>query len=212
IVFIFFAELLNLRIEERHPAHREVGSVLQRPEDDLDDRSERENCPSVGADETVEPVEKIEQELADDFEHPKIHDFGFVAIEPREAVVNLWPDPHFKSGAVSLARRQLETRHPERAGKSVSFLFGRNIKSSTPHAVAFRRQRRDQRCEKLITDRAPVGIGEILLIKRLPRPRADSKQTPATTKPIHIDSFRLAVGTPYETRVIGIILRMNRRR
>src|SRR5262249_60508283 len=104
-----------------------------------------------------------------------------------------------------------DARHQEPTGNSVSFLLGRNINSSTPHAVAFRRQRRDQRWEKLITDRAPVGIGEILLIKRLPRPRADSKQTTATTEPIHIDSFRLAVGTPYETRVIGIILRMNRR-
>src|SRR5205807_9697718 len=71
-VFIFVAQLLDLRVEQRHLPHRAIGFTLQRPEDNFDDGGERENGSAVGTDPTMEQVQEVEQELADYLEDAEI--------------------------------------------------------------------------------------------------------------------------------------------
>ena len=80
-----------------------------------------------------------------------------------------------------------------------------------PHSVSFRSQRRDQRCKKLIANRSPVGIRQVLLIKRLRRARTDSEHTTSATEPVNIDTFCFAIDAPNQPRIIRIILGMNGR-
>src|SRR5207253_9375470 len=179
---------------------------------DFDDGRQRENRPSVGTDEAVEPVEKIEEKLANDLKYSKIHDLGFVVIELSETMVEFGSCPNFEARTISLAGRQLKTRHPQCAGKSVHFLFRRNIETAAPHPVGFRGQRRDERGKKWIADRCPIGLREVLLIKRPRRALPHSEQSAPPAEPIDIDPLRLAVEAPNESGVIRIIFRVNRRR
>src|SRR5258707_4722532 len=139
-----------------------------------------------------------------------IHDLGFVVIEPGQAMINFRSGPNLELRAVSLAGRQLKSGHPQGAGKPVSFLLRRDIETPAPNAIALRRQRRNQRCKKLIADRSPIGVGEILLIKRLRRTLTDAENSAAASEPTDINSLGLAVDAPNEAGVIGIIFRMNR--
>src|SRR5206468_8108931 len=106
---------------------------------DVNIRGQRENRPAVGTNEAVQPVEKVEQKLADDFEHSEFHDLGFVVIEPGQAMVNFRSGPKLELRTVGLAGRQLKSGHPQGAGKSVSFLFQRDIETPAPNAIALRR-------------------------------------------------------------------------
>src|SRR5207245_9373625 len=107
---------------------------------------------------TVDVVEKIEEKLANDLKYSKIHDLGFVVIELSETMIEFGSCPNFEARTISLAGRQLKTGHPQCAGKSVHFLFRRNIETAAPNPVGFRGQRRDERGKKLIADRRPIGI------------------------------------------------------
>src|SRR5882762_2598160 len=109
-------------------------------------------------------------------------------IQLGEAMINLRSRPDFKLRAVGLAGRQLKRRHAKSTSDSEYFLFRRNIEAAAPNAVAFRSERRDQRSKELIADRNPIGVRDILLIKRLRRARIDSEKSAAATKPVYIDS------------------------
>src|SRR5882757_4529329 len=81
-----------------------------------------------------------------------------------------------------------------------------------PNTGSLRVQRRDDRREKLVRHGCPFCSGKILLENRLRRMRTDTENTAATLKCTHVAVSGLAVDAPNYSRVVRIILRMNRRR
>src|SRR5262249_18019177 len=81
---------------------------------------------------------------------------------------------------------------------------------TAPNAGSLRVQRRDDRCEKLIGHSCPFCPGKILLVNRLRRMCTHTEKTAATLKCTHVAVSGFAVDAPNQSRVVRIILRMNR--
>ena len=89
--------------------------ALEWPEHEAHDNGQHENGDAVIFDETVNGVEKIEQKLADDFEHAEIHDLRFVVLELGQAMIDFRSRPDLEARGVSLAWLHLKPRHAHRA-------------------------------------------------------------------------------------------------
>ena len=77
--------------------------ALERPKDELDDRGQYENGRRVIAEEAVQRIERVEQDLADDFEDAEIHDFRFGVLQLRQAMIELRPDVELELQGCRLA-------------------------------------------------------------------------------------------------------------
>src|SRR4030095_7820152 len=73
-------------------------------------------------------------------------------------------------------------------------------------------QRRDDRREKLIGYGCPFCSGKILLENRLRRMRTDTQKTAATLKCTYVAVSGLTIDAPNHSRVVRVVLRMNRSR
>ena len=93
---------------------------------------------------TVQQVHEIEQQLADNFEHPEVHHLGFIVRELRETMIKFRASVDFETRVVCLAGLQLKSRHPERTLNGEQFLVRRiiDVKASTPYAGGLRSERR----------------------------------------------------------------------
>src|SRR4029077_3165152 len=155
---------------------------------------------------------EVQEELTHDFEHPEIHDLGFVVRKLRQTMIDFWPGINFETCAVGLAWLQLKTRHSQRAldPKQLLIRRARNIKTPAPNLIGLGRERRHQRCEKLIAYRDPLCTRDILLIKRTRRALAQAEKAAPAAEPTNIDAFRPSIDAPHQTRIRRIILRVNR--
>src|SRR6202030_1616777 len=91
--------------------HRAVRFVLNWPKREFDDGSQSQDCETVVMQPTVEQVHEVEQELADDFEYPEVHDLGLIVRKLREAMVKLRASVDLETRAVSLTGLQFKRRH-----------------------------------------------------------------------------------------------------
>src|SRR6266536_317700 len=162
----------------------------------------------------MQQVHEVQKELADQFEHPEVHYFGFVVRKLREAMVKFRAGVDFETCVVSLPGLQLKARHTERPFNGGQFLVGRafDIETPAPNLIGLGRERRQQRCEKLIAYGDPFCARDIFLIKWSRGPLAHAKKAATAAKPADIDAFRLSTDAPDQPRVIWVILRMNRSR
>ena len=106
-------------------------------------------------------IHEIEQDLADDFEHSEIHDFGFVVIQLRQAMVKFWTGVNLKSHRCSLVRLQLKPGHPHRAfdRKNARRRWrgnGLDFQSLRPNLSRFGVERRNEGGKKLIANARPL--------------------------------------------------------
>ena len=88
---------------------------MNRPEREFDDRGESQNGEAIVVQPAVQQVHEVEQKLADDLEHPEIHDLGFVMRKLRETMVKFRPGIDFETRAVGLPGLQLKSRHAKRS-------------------------------------------------------------------------------------------------
>src|SRR5712671_34812 len=79
-----------------------------------------------------------------------------------------------------------------------------------PNTGSLRVQRHDDRGEKLVCHGCPFCSGKILLENRLRRMRTDTEKTAATLKCTHVAISGFTVDAPNYSRVVRVILRMNR--
>src|SRR6266404_9171793 len=212
IIFVFFLQLLHFRRERRHLAHGAVRSVLNRPERELDDGGERQDSEAIVMQPTVQQVHEVEEKLAHQFEHPEVHDLGFIMRKLRETMVKLRAGVDFETRAVSLAGLQLKARHVERSLNAEQFLVGRtlDIETPAPDRIGLGGKRRKQCRKKLVAHRNPFRARDVFLIKGSRGALAHTEKSATATKPANIDALRLSSDAPHQSCVRRIILRVNR--
>src|SRR5215472_6824260 len=120
--------------------------------------------------------------------------------------------PDLETRAVSLARLQLKTRHAHRAFDPGHVLLGEDFKRMAPNAGSFRIQWHNNSREELVGYRRPFRSGKIFLKNRLRRMLTQAENTAATLKCTHVPVFGFSINRPNQSRVVGIIPWMNRRR
>src|SRR5260370_40745695 len=127
-------------------------------------------------------------------------------------MIEFWPGINFEARAVGLARLQLKAGHSQRALDPKQFLVrpARNVKTPAPNLIGLGRERRHQRCEKLITYRDPFCACDILLIKRTCSVLAHTEKAAPAAEPTNIDAFRPSLDAPNQARIRRLILRVNR--
>src|SRR6266403_5304481 len=211
IIFVFFLQLLHFRRERRQLAHGAVRSVLNRPERELDDGGERQDSEAIVMQPTVQQVHEVEEKLAHQFEHPEVHDLGFIMRKLRETMVKLRAGVDFETRAITLPGLQRKARHTERSFDSEHFLVRRaiNIETPAPNLIGLTTKRRHQYREKLIAHRNPFRVRNIFLVKRPRGALAHPEKSTASAKPADVDAFGLSIDAPDEPRVRGIILEVN---
>src|ERR1043166_1688757 len=79
-------------------------------------------------------VQKIEEKLADDFEHTEIHDLRFVVLELSQPMVDFRSNPDLKPRGVSLAWLHLKPWHVHRAFDTGHVLRAGNVERTAPNA------------------------------------------------------------------------------
>src|SRR5207249_10487630 len=125
------------RRKRLHSSHRSVRFILQGPERELYDRSEREDGSSVIAKHAVKSVEGVEQGLTDQFEKAELHHLRFVVLHTCEAMVKFRPGVNLEMRAVGLTRLQVEPAHVHGTFDAEQFLRRIDVKTLSPDRVGF---------------------------------------------------------------------------
>src|SRR6185369_17233881 len=87
------------------------------------------------------------------------------------------------------------------------------LERTAPNADSFSTQRRDDRREKLIGHGSPFCSGKIFLENWLRGVRTDyAEKTAATLKCTHVSVSSFTIDRPNQSRVVRIVVRMDRRR
>src|SRR5262249_3798717 len=110
----FLTQFLDFRPKQRGLAHCLIRLALERPEHEAHDKCQHENGNAVTLHKTVNGIEKIEQKLADNLEHTKIHDLSLVVLQLRQSMVNFRACPDLETRRVCLLWLQMKARHAHR--------------------------------------------------------------------------------------------------
>ncbi len=176
---------------------------MNRPERELDDGGESQDGEAVASEQAVQQVHEVKKKLAHQFEHPEVHDLGFIVRKLRETMVKFRPGIDFKARAVSLPGLQLKAGHTERSLNAEQFLVERalDIETPAPNGIDLGRKRSQQCRIELVTHRSPFRPGDIFLIKRLRSALAHAEKSSAAAKPANIDPFRFSIDAPDQSCV-----------
>src|SRR5207248_862643 len=91
-----------------------------------------QNREAVVVQPTVQKIHEIEQQLADDLEHPEVHDLSFIVWELREAMIKLRACVDFELRLVRFPGLQLKSWHSERSLNAEQLLVRRALDIETP--------------------------------------------------------------------------------
>ena len=147
---------------------------------------------------------KLRRNWLTNFNHPEVHDLGFVVLEFREATVKLGSDVKLKTHRRRLAGLKLKSRHPHRAIHTLQAWTVRtlDLEGLRPGFAHFRVEWCDNGGEKLIRHGGPLRAIHLFLEHRLRRAFLDpDERIILRGKPTHVGRLRFALDAPDQTGV-----------